>query len=55
MRPGEIIEQVLGDPHLAARQMLIDIATSERPVKVPGNPIKLSALRRCRQVAAGAG
>jgi formyl-CoA transferase len=38
------IEQVLDDPHLAARQMLIDIATSERPVKVPGNPIKLSGI-----------
>ena len=36
------IEDVLRDPQLAARQMLVDIPTSERPVRVPGNPIKLS-------------
>ena len=36
------IEEVLADPQLAARQMLIDIPTSEQVVKVPGNPIKLS-------------
>jgi len=39
------IDQVLSDPQLAARQMLIDIATGERPVKVPGNPIKLSGIK----------
>jgi formyl-CoA transferase len=38
------IDEVLGDPQLAARQMLIDIATGARPVKVPGNPIKLSGI-----------
>ena len=38
------IEQVLSDPQLAARQMLIDIATGEGAVKVPGNPIKLSGV-----------
>ena len=38
------INQVLSDPQLAARQMLIDIATRDGPVKVPGNPIKLSAV-----------
>lgn len=36
------IEELLGDPQLAAREMFIDLATSERTVKVPGNPIKLS-------------
>ena len=36
------IEELLGDPQLAAREMFIDIATAERAVKVPGNPIKLS-------------
>jgi formyl-CoA transferase len=38
------IEQVLSDPQLAARQMLIDIATGAGAVKVPGNPIKLSGV-----------
>jgi crotonobetainyl-CoA:carnitine CoA-transferase CaiB-like acyl-CoA transferase len=38
------IDQVLSDPQLAARQMLIDIATGAAPVKVPGNPVKLSAV-----------
>lgn len=36
------IEQVLQDPQLAARQMLIDIPTAEGGVKVPGNPVKLA-------------
>jgi crotonobetainyl-CoA:carnitine CoA-transferase CaiB-like acyl-CoA transferase len=36
------IEDVLLDPQLAARQMLMEIATSDGPVCVPGNPIKLS-------------
>lgn len=36
------IDEVLVDPQLAARQMLVEIATGEGPVKVPGNPIKLS-------------
>ena len=39
------IEDVLGDPQLAVRQMLVDIQTSERPVKVPGNPVKLSGVK----------
>jgi crotonobetainyl-CoA:carnitine CoA-transferase CaiB-like acyl-CoA transferase len=38
------IDQVLRDPQLAARQMLIDIAAGTQSVKVPGNPIKLSEL-----------
>ena len=37
------IEDALADPQLAARQMLVDIGTSEHLVKVPGNPVKLSA------------
>ena len=36
------IEEVLGDPQLAARQMLLDITTPGGSVKVPGNPIRLS-------------
>ena len=39
------IEDVLGDPQLAARQMLVDLRTNERHVKVPGNPIKLSSVK----------
>ena len=38
------IDEVLQDPQLAARQMLLDIALENRTVKVPGNPIKLSGL-----------
>ena len=38
------IDQVLQDPQLAARQMLLDIAAGESSVKVPGNPIKLSGV-----------
>ncbi len=38
------IDQVLRDPQLAARQMLIDIPTGAGAVKMPGNPIKLSAV-----------
>lgn len=36
------IEEVIADPQLAARRMLLEIQTAEGPVKVPGNPIKLS-------------
>jgi crotonobetainyl-CoA:carnitine CoA-transferase CaiB-like acyl-CoA transferase len=39
------IDQVLQDPQLEARSMLVDLPTAERPVKVPGNPIKLSGVR----------
>ncbi|HET7131552.1 MAG TPA: CoA transferase, partial [Gammaproteobacteria bacterium] len=38
------IEEVLDDPQLVARQMLIDMATAGNPVRVPGNPVKLSAV-----------
>lgn len=38
------IGEVLSDPQLAARQMLIDVPTSAGSVKVPGNPIKLSGV-----------
>jgi crotonobetainyl-CoA:carnitine CoA-transferase CaiB-like acyl-CoA transferase len=37
------IDEVLHDPQLAARQMLIDVAAGSETVKVPGNPVKLSA------------
>ena len=36
--------EVLSDPQLAARQMLVDIPTSAGAVKVPGNPVKLSGV-----------
>jgi crotonobetainyl-CoA:carnitine CoA-transferase CaiB-like acyl-CoA transferase len=36
------IEEVLRDPQLAARQMLVDVAAGTDAVKVPGNPVKLS-------------
>ena len=38
------IDQVLRDPQLAAREMLVGIPTSEGDVKVPGNPVKLSGV-----------
>ncbi len=36
------IDEVLRDPQLAARQMLLDLPAGDQSVKVPGNPIKLS-------------
>jgi crotonobetainyl-CoA:carnitine CoA-transferase CaiB-like acyl-CoA transferase len=36
------VEEVLRDPQLEARRMLLDIAVGDRSVKVPGNPVKLS-------------
>jgi crotonobetainyl-CoA:carnitine CoA-transferase CaiB-like acyl-CoA transferase len=36
------IDEVVRDPQLAARGMLIDIPAGDASVKVPGNPIKLS-------------
>jgi formyl-CoA transferase len=36
------IEDVLADPQLAARGMLLDLAIGEGSVTVPGNPVKLS-------------
>jgi formyl-CoA transferase len=38
------IGEVLSDPQLAARQMLVDVPTAAGAVKVPGNPIKLSRI-----------
>ncbi len=38
------IEEVLQDPQLAARRMLMEIPLGDRTVKVPGNPIKLSGV-----------
>ncbi len=45
------IEEVLDDPQLAARQMLVGIPTSEGTVKMPGNPIKLSEIAALASVA----
>jgi crotonobetainyl-CoA:carnitine CoA-transferase CaiB-like acyl-CoA transferase len=42
------IEEVLQDPQLAARNMLLDIPLDGQSVKVPGNPIKLSGVRSAR-------
>jgi formyl-CoA transferase len=36
------IEQVLADPQLAARNMLLDVPAGNSTIKVPGNPVKLS-------------
>jgi crotonobetainyl-CoA:carnitine CoA-transferase CaiB-like acyl-CoA transferase len=38
------IDQVLSDPQLAARQMLVGVPTAAGAVTVPGNPIKLSSV-----------
>jgi crotonobetainyl-CoA:carnitine CoA-transferase CaiB-like acyl-CoA transferase len=38
------IEQVLQDPQLAARQMLMDVAAGNDVVRIPANPIKLSGV-----------
>jgi CoA:oxalate CoA-transferase len=37
------IEEVLRDPQLVARQMLVDVAAGDASIKVPGNPVKLSS------------
>ncbi len=42
------IEEVLQDPQLAARNMLLDIPLDGQSVKVPGNPVKLSGVRAAR-------
>jgi crotonobetainyl-CoA:carnitine CoA-transferase CaiB-like acyl-CoA transferase len=36
------IDEVLEDPQLASRQMLIDVAVGDTSIPVPGNPVKLS-------------
>lgn len=38
------IEEVLRDPHLASRGMLVDLPAGDTIVAVPGNPIRLSNL-----------
>jgi crotonobetainyl-CoA:carnitine CoA-transferase CaiB-like acyl-CoA transferase len=38
------IDEVLRDPQLGARQMLLDISAGTRTIKVPGNPIRLSGV-----------
>ena len=37
------IDDVLRDPQLAARNMLVEIPIGATSVRVPGNPVKLSA------------
>jgi formyl-CoA transferase len=39
--------EVIGDPHLAARRMLVEVPRTDdvaEPVLVPGNPVKMSAV-----------
>jgi crotonobetainyl-CoA:carnitine CoA-transferase CaiB-like acyl-CoA transferase len=43
------IDEVLRDPQLAARDMLIDMPAGTGTVRVPGNPIKLSGLPALRR------
>ena len=38
------IDEVLRDPQLAARRMLLDVPTGADAVKVPANPVKLSGV-----------
>jgi crotonobetainyl-CoA:carnitine CoA-transferase CaiB-like acyl-CoA transferase len=38
------VDQVLLDPQLAARQMLLEMRAGSESVKVPGNPVKLSGV-----------
>jgi len=45
------IEDVLSDPQLTAREMLIDVRAGDASVKVPGNPVKLSSVPRIRGTA----
>jgi crotonobetainyl-CoA:carnitine CoA-transferase CaiB-like acyl-CoA transferase len=43
--PVQTAPEVVSDPHLAARNMLVEMERSdgvERPVLIPGNPVKLS-------------
>jgi formyl-CoA transferase len=40
------IDEMLADPQLAVREMFVEIPTSEGAVKMPGNPVKLSNVRR---------
>ena len=45
--PCFIDEEVVVDPHLAARHMLVEMPRSdgvEQPVLIPGNPVKLSGV-----------
>ena len=37
------IEDVLRDPQLVARNMLLDVPAGQTSIKVPGNPVKLSS------------
>jgi crotonobetainyl-CoA:carnitine CoA-transferase CaiB-like acyl-CoA transferase len=36
------IDEVVADPQLLARDMLVDVAAGQSSIKVPGNPVKLS-------------
>jgi crotonobetainyl-CoA:carnitine CoA-transferase CaiB-like acyl-CoA transferase len=42
------IDEVLEDPQLAARGMLVDLAAGNRTMRVPGNPVKLSGMPAVR-------
>jgi crotonobetainyl-CoA:carnitine CoA-transferase CaiB-like acyl-CoA transferase len=43
--PSNTAEDVINDPHVAARNMLVELARSDgvdEPVLIPGNPVKMS-------------
>ena len=47
VHPHTADEEVIADPHVAARAMLVEIPRTdgvEQPVLVPGNPVKMSAV-----------
>ena len=43
LTPVKSIDEVVADPHLRARRMFVDVATSDATVEVFGSPMKLSA------------
>ena len=42
--PSNRAPDVIADPHLAARHMLVEMPRTDGPVLVPGNPVKLSKM-----------
>jgi crotonobetainyl-CoA:carnitine CoA-transferase CaiB-like acyl-CoA transferase len=43
LTPVKSIDEVVADPHLRARRMFVEVATSDATVEVFGSPMKLSA------------
>lgn len=46
------IAEVVEDPHIAARQMIVDVPVDDRMVRMFGNPVKLSGLGQPQMGAA---